>query len=106
MSETRNFAERVALMRDDPALHLTLDGNAAAGVLTTIFGVDVTASEERCVHCGTVSLVGTLRAYMRGPGIVLRCPACTDVVLRIARTPGGFRVDTRGATVLGARGRS
>ena len=67
--------DRIALMRDDPAVDLTVDGNAIAGVLAEVFGTEVTASEERCSHCGTVSLVGTFRVYMRGPGIVVRCPS-------------------------------
>jgi hypothetical protein len=90
--------ERIALMREDPAFGLTADGNAVAGLLATVFGADVTGSEERCAHCGTVSIIGTLRVYMRGPGIVVRCPACTDIVLRIVQTPSGVRLDLSGAT--------
>lgn len=66
-------------------------------------GVDVTATSGRCAHCGTVSVVGTLRAYTRGPGIVLRCPACEGAVIRIVETPGGLRVDSA-AIRLGADG--
>jgi hypothetical protein len=84
----------------DPGLDLTLDGNAAAGILYSIFGVEVTASPGRCAHCGTVSVVATMRAYTRGPGVVLRCPACEGVVLRIVETPKGRYVDARGAASL------
>ena len=92
--------ERMALIRDDPAVELTVDGNAVAGLLGTVFAGDVTASAGRCAHCRTVSLVGTLRVYMRGPGVVLRCPACAEVVLRIVETPRGTVVDVSGATSL------
>ncbi len=92
--------ERIALMRDDPAVELTVDANAIAGLLMTVFERDVTMLEERCVHCGTVSVIGTLRVYMRGPGVVVRCPACADVVLRIVETPTGVRIDLSGATHL------
>jgi hypothetical protein len=92
--------ERIALMRDDPAVELTVDANAIAGLLINVFEREVTMVEERCVHCGTVSVVGTLRVYMRGPGVVVRCPACAEVVLRIVETPTGFRVDLSGATHL------
>ena len=95
--------ERIALMRDDPAVDLTVDGNAIAGVLAEVFGTEVTASEERCSHCGTVSLVGTFRVYMRGPGIVVRCPACTDIVLRIVEAPAGRRLDLSGVAGLTLR---
>jgi uncharacterized protein DUF6510 len=95
--------ERIALMRDDPAFDLTVDGNGIAGMLEAVFGAELTAREERCTHCGTVSSIGTLRVYMRGPGIVARCPACTDIVLRLVQTPTGVRVDLRGADGLTLR---
>lgn len=88
--------ERMALMRDDPAVDLTVDANAIAGLLAGLFGADVTASHGQCASCGTVSLVGTMRVYMRGPGVVVRCPACAEVVLRVVETPRGRMVDLRG----------
>ena len=91
-------------MRDDPAVGLTVDANAIAGLLMAVFGREVTDREERCAHCGTISVVGTMRVYMRGPGVVVRCPACTDVILRIVETPAGFRVDLSGATHLALPG--
>lgn len=100
MDDDRPFEERVAAMRADPALDLTVDANAVAGLLTLAFGRDVTAEEERCAHCGTVSVVATMRVYSRGPGVVVRCPACTDVVLRIVEMPRGLRIDASGATRL------
>lgn len=92
--------ERMALMRDDPAVDLTVDGNAIGGLLAAIFGADVTSSDGQCATCHTVSLVGTMRAYTRGPGIVVRCPACAEVVIRIVHTPAGARVDLRGVAYL------
>lgn len=92
--------ERMALMRDDPAVDLTVDGNAVAGILAAVFGTEVTASHGQCATCHTVSMVGTMRAYTRGPGVVLRCPACAEVVLRIVETPHGTLVDVRGAAYL------
>ena len=50
--------------------------------------------------CHTISVVGTLRVYMRGPGVVLRCPACAEVVLRIVQTPRGTMVDARGSAYV------
>lgn len=92
--------ERMALMRDDPAVELTVDGNAVGGLLAGIFAADVTGSPGQCAHCHTVSAVGTLRAYVRGPGVVLRCPACAEVVIRIVETPTGTLVDVSGAAFL------
>ena len=92
--------ELIALMRDDPAVALTVDGNAVGGLLASIFAADVTASPGQCANCHTVSLVGTMRAYVRGPGVVLRCPACAEVVLRIVQTPTATFVDVSGARSL------
>jgi hypothetical protein len=92
--------ELIALMRDDPAVALTVDGNAVGGRLASIFAADVTASPGQCANCHTVSLVGTMRAYVRGPGVVLRCPACAEVVLRIVETPTATFVDFSGARWL------
>lgn len=96
--------QRVAEMLEDPALDFTVDGSAVGGLLAAAFGADVTAMPEQCAHCGTVSIVATMRAYVRGPGIVIRCPACTDIVIRVAETPTGIRVDVSGATRLRGTG--
>jgi hypothetical protein len=92
--------ERMALMRDDPAVDLTVDGNAVGGLLASVFAVEITASPGQCATCHTVSMVGTMRAYTRGPGIVLRCPACAEVVMRIVETPRATLVDVSGVTML------
>ena len=92
--------ERMAMMRDDPAVDLTVDGSGVGGLLAEVFGVEMTAAPGQCAHCHTVSVVGAMRAYMRGPGVVLRCPACAEVVIRIVRTPRGTMVDARGAAYL------
>jgi hypothetical protein len=77
-----------------------LDGNAVAGMLESLFGTDMTAVPQRCAHCGTVSVVGQLRAYVRAPGRVLRCPTCHGVVLRVVETAEATYVDARGAAYL------
>jgi len=92
--------ERIALMRDDPAVELTVDGNAVGGLLAAVFSADVTAGHGRCAHCATVSVMATMRAYVRGPGIVLRCPACAEVVVRIVQTPTATLVDLSGARMI------
>lgn len=85
---------------DDPAVERELDGNALAGLFESLFGGDMTAVPGRCGHCSTVNMVGAMRAYMGGPGAVLRCPACDEVVLRIVQAAEGTYVDARGAAYL------
>ena len=79
---------------------LVLDANAVAGDLEELFGTDLTAVVHRCAHCGNLGPMATLLAYVHGPGTVLRCCVCTDVVLRYVRTPWGTRLDVRGAAEL------
>jgi predicted RNA-binding Zn-ribbon protein involved in translation (DUF1610 family) len=63
-----------------------LDGNGVAGLLTEVFGADVTAVVRACGSCGTAAPVGAHRAY-RGAGVVLRCPSCGAVAVRICLSP-------------------
>lgn len=79
---------------------LMLDANATAGLLFEIFGVEMTASPTECAHCGNEDEVGALLAFTQGPGIVLRCSACENVVLRIVKTPQTIYLDARGAVYL------
>ena len=87
-------------MIDDRVEDAVLDGNAVAGLLAMAFGTDMTEVPGACAHCGTVSVIATLRAYTRAPGIVLRCPVCSEVVLRFVETPTAMMVDARGAAWL------
>ena len=83
---------------DDSAL----DANAVAGMLNEIFGTEMTTVASRCAHCGNRAQIGSLRAYgLNGPGVVLRCSTCTQIVMRVMRrADGGFLVDARGAAYL------
>jgi hypothetical protein len=40
--------------------------------------------------------MGALLDYAHGMGVVVRCPTCDVPVLRIARTPGLYRLDLSG----------
>lgn len=84
----------------DPVAEQVLDGNTVAGALAAAFGGDMTSVPGRCAHCGAVNVVAELRAYVRAPGTVLRCPACDGVVLRVVETAEATYVDARGAAFL------
>jgi hypothetical protein len=79
---------------------LMLDANAVAGLLYEIFGTEMTASPTECANCGNEGEIGELLAFTQGPGIILRCKACENVVLRIVQTPGEIVLDARGAVYL------
>lgn len=81
----------------------TLDANAVAGTLHEVFGREMTAQHSQCAHCANRAQVGTFRVYdMRGPGIVMRCSVCAEIVIRLVRRPdGSFLVDESGVIYLG-----
>lgn len=74
-----------------------VDGNAVAGPLSEIFAVDVTAVEVTCNHCGSSAPLADAKAYVRGPGTVLRCASCTSIIGRMAKTRDATWMDLRGS---------
>ncbi|GHJ45613.1 hypothetical protein Cs7R123_29550 [Catellatospora sp. TT07R-123] len=76
------------------------DGNALAGPLREIFAVDLTTASGRCAHCGAEGPVAALRVYAHAPGLVARCPSCTEVIMRLVRGPSSAWLDLRGAVSL------
>lgn len=77
-----------------------LDGNAAAGELSGIFAMDVTAAEGQCAHCGATKRFAEAHLYMKGPGIVARCAVCEHVLLRLVSVRHRMFLDLRGMTYL------
>jgi hypothetical protein len=77
-----------------------LDGNAAAGELSSIFAMDVTAAEGKCAHCGATNRFAEAHVYMRGPGVVARCGSCEHVLLRLVNVRRRVFLDVRGMTYL------
>jgi Zn finger protein HypA/HybF involved in hydrogenase expression len=77
-----------------------LDGNAAAGALADIFISEMTVARATCAKCGDTRPIGELCAYLRAPGIVLRCPTCHTAEVRIVRAEASAWLDLRGIRVL------
>jgi hypothetical protein len=76
---------------------LRLDGNAAAGILSEVFAVEMTTATGTCAGCGASNALGATQLYAQAPGMVLRCPNCTSVLICIVRFPsGGLVVDLKG----------
>ncbi len=75
---------------------LELDGNATAGILYEIFATDMTGCPAECAYCGRQGEIGSLLAFTQAPGVVLRCPACSNVMLRVVQAPAGIYLDMRG----------
>jgi hypothetical protein len=79
---------------------LRLDGNVLGGILSEVFVPDLTAARATCVNCGTTQTIGALLVYAHGMGMVVRCPNCDSIVMRIARTPRQLWLDMTGATSI------
>src|ERR1700752_4578478 len=77
-----------------------LDGNAAAGELSNLFAMDVTAAEGQCAHCGAKRRFAEAHLYMRGPGVVARCAVCQNILLRLVNVRERVLLDLRGLTYL------
>jgi predicted RNA-binding Zn-ribbon protein involved in translation (DUF1610 family) len=81
-------------------MNASLDGNVLAGALSELFTIDITSATGQCVSCGTSGAIGQARVYADAPGLVARCPACGQVILRLVRSPGRAWLDLRGVTCL------
>jgi hypothetical protein len=77
-----------------------LDGNATAGALGELFTFDVTMAVTTCAHCRDIRPVAELRAYVRAPGMVLRCTSCGGVQLRFVQSTERAWLDLRGVESL------
>jgi hypothetical protein len=77
-----------------------LDGNAAAGMLSEVFVPDLTTARTTCANCGTVRMLGAMLVYAHSMGMVMRCPSCDAVILRVARTRRQLCLDPTGAKLI------
>jgi hypothetical protein len=77
-----------------------LDGNAIGGLLAEVFGMEMTDATGTCASCGATRAVAELTVYLRGPGTVARCPACSAVVMVLVDVRGMVCVDVGGLASL------
>ncbi len=79
-----------------------LDGNAIAGLLMEIFGVEMTTATGECAGCGAVAVVAEAIVYLEAPGMVARCRSCDAVQMVVVDVRGTKCVDLRGLASLEA----
>jgi hypothetical protein len=81
---------------------LRLDGNAAGGLLQELFVQELTSARGACASCGLVAEVGGQHLYMYplSPGAVLRCRACTSVLMVLVHGEGHIRLGVPGLAWL------
>ncbi len=83
---------------DEPGLRL--DGNAIGGLLQELFALEMTTAVGTCAHCGHVEAVGGVHVYLQAPGVVVRCPGCEQVLMRIVRGRARVYLDLTGLRCL------
>ncbi len=83
-----------------------LDGNAMGGLMQEIFGVEMTTAIETCAHCGNAAVVAETAVYLRGPGAVMRCPTCTNILMVVVRRQDMHCVDMQGIASLSPAGQT
>lgn len=81
-----------------------VDGNALGGLLSEVFGADLTGTSTVCGSCGASAPVAALAVYRRAPGTVVRCRSCDAVLLVFVSTAGTLGADLGGLAGLGAPG--
>ena len=72
-----------------------VDGNAIGGLLIEVFGREATGESGRCRECGAENYVGALPVY-RAAGVVVRCPSCQAVLVRVVESDERIWVDLDG----------
>jgi hypothetical protein len=76
------------------------NGSALAGTVGDLFRVDVTSAVGRCTACAHTAPMAQARVFDHAPGVVARCPACDQVLLRLVQGSGRAWLDLRGLTYL------
>ena len=74
---------------------LHTDGNHLAGVLAEFLVPEATTVQRTCQSCGNEHPLAAHRAY-HGAGVVLRCPGCSDVAIRVVERDGELLLEWRG----------
>jgi hypothetical protein len=73
-----------------------LDGNSAAGLLEEIFGLDATTARTVCIACYVSRPLAELVVFSDGPGTIIRCRSCTNLLIAIVTIRGRSCVDLSG----------
>jgi Zn finger protein HypA/HybF involved in hydrogenase expression len=78
---------------------LMLDGNAVAGLLQEVFAVETTTAIGTCADCGAAEAMGAAHVF-RGAGMVMRCPHCDNVLVKVVKAEGRLWIAFPGLRAL------
>jgi uncharacterized protein DUF6510 len=76
-----------------------LDGNAIGGILYHVFGREMTMAQAECV-CGARGPLAECEVYLGGPGVVVRCRVCHNIVMVFVEVREMTCVDLSGLRAL------
>jgi Family of unknown function (DUF6510) len=76
------------------------DGTALTGPVGDLFRVDLTTAVGRCTGCGRTAAMAEVRVFDHAPGVIARCPACDQVLLRLVQGSDRAWLDLRGLSYL------
>jgi hypothetical protein len=76
-----------------------LDGNAIGGILYHVFGCEMTMAQAECV-CGARGPLAECEVYLGGPGVVVRCRVCHNIVIVLVEVREMTCVDLSGLSEL------
>jgi Family of unknown function (DUF6510) len=79
-----------------------LDGNAIGGALFDVFGHEMTSTLCTCAGCGHNQAIAQTKVYLGGPGIVVRCASCENVLIVVVERRGIACVDLMGISAMAA----
>ena len=77
-----------------------LDGNAIGGMLYQVFGGEMTMAQAVCGGCGARGPLAECVVYLGGPGVVVRCRGCHNVVMVLVEVREMVCVDLSGLSRL------
>ena len=77
-----------------------LDGNAIGGMLYHVFGVEMTMARAACGRCGARGPLAECEVYLGGPGVVVRCRVCHNIVMVLVEVREMMCVDLCGTSEL------
>ena len=61
------------------------------------------SARGRCAHCGRTDALATARLYPNSHGLLLRCPGCTEILLRLVDTGDTVCLDLQGLSFVELR---
>jgi Family of unknown function (DUF6510) len=76
-----------------------VDGNAIGGILYHVFGREMTMARAKCV-CGARGPLAECEVYLGGPGVVVRCRVCHNIVMVLVEVRETTCVDLSGLSEL------